>query len=29
MGVTHRWAMRADYRSPRYTTSWDELPVVR
>jgi DNA polymerase V len=23
------WAMRKDYRSPAYTTRWDELPVVR
>lgn len=22
------WAMRASHRSPRYTTRWDELPVV-
>ena len=28
-GVTKRWAMRSDNRSPRYTTQWDELPVVR
>lgn len=28
-GRNHSWAMRADYRSPRYTTSWDELPEVR
>ncbi|MSQ20517.1 MAG: DUF4113 domain-containing protein [Betaproteobacteria bacterium] len=21
--------MTTDHRSPRYTTSWDELPVVR
>jgi DNA polymerase V len=27
-GMTQRWAMRADKRSPRYTTRWDELPVV-
>ena len=27
-GVAQRWAMRADNRSPRYTTRWDELPVV-
>ena len=28
-GVTKRWAMRSDNRSPRYTTQWDELPVAR
>lgn len=28
-GVAKRWAMRAENRSPRYTTRWDELPVVR
>jgi DNA polymerase V len=28
-GVKQRWAMRAENRSPRYTTRWDELPVVR
>ena len=27
-GVAKRWAMRAGMRSPRYTTQWDELPVV-
>ena len=27
-GVEKRWAMRAGMRSPRYTTQWDELPVV-
>ncbi|MCB1959252.1 MAG: Y-family DNA polymerase [Rhodocyclaceae bacterium] len=27
-GVEQRWAMRAGNRSPRYTTRWDELPVV-
>ena len=27
-GVTQRWAMRSENRSPRYTTRWDELPVV-
>lgn len=25
-GTTRRWAMRANNRSPRYTTRWDELP---
>jgi DNA polymerase V len=28
-GVARRWAMRAENRSPRYTTRWEELPVVR
>ncbi|MSQ53351.1 MAG: DUF4113 domain-containing protein [Betaproteobacteria bacterium] len=28
-GVDHRWAMRSNNRSPRYTTCWDELPVAR
>ncbi|MFY9136596.1 DUF4113 domain-containing protein [Zwartia sp.] len=27
-GVAQRWAMRSENRSPRYTTSWDELPFV-
>jgi len=27
-GIVQRWAMRAENRSPRYTTRWDELPVV-
>ena len=28
-GVTQRWAMRSENRSPRYTTHWSELPMVR
>ena len=28
-GVNQQWAMRAENRSPRYTTQWDELPEVR
>ena len=24
-----RWAARQERRSPRYTTRWDEMPVVR
>jgi DNA polymerase V len=28
-GVTQRWAMRSENRSPRYTTNWKELPVAR
>jgi DNA polymerase V len=27
-GFTQRWAMRNENRSPRYTTRWDELPIV-
>lgn len=28
-GIRPRWTTRADNRTPRYTTSWDELPSVR
>jgi len=28
-GFTQRWAMRHENCSPRYTTRWDELPIVR
>ncbi|QLA18423.1 Y-family DNA polymerase [Desulfolutivibrio sulfoxidireducens] len=28
-GVARPWRMRQDRRSPRYTTAWDEIPVVR
>jgi DNA polymerase V len=27
-GIAQRWAMRAERRSPRYTTQWDELPIA-
>jgi DNA polymerase V len=27
-GFAQRWAMRNENRSPRYTTRWDELPIV-
>jgi DNA polymerase V len=27
-GIAHRWAAKAERRSPRYTTRWDELPVL-
>lgn len=27
-GIQARWAMRADSRTPKYTTSWDEVPGV-
>ncbi len=28
-GIEQPWAMRAESRSPRYTTRWDELPAVQ
>jgi DNA polymerase V len=28
-GLTKRWAMRSENRTPAYTTRWDELPMVR
>ncbi len=28
-GGEHSWAMRQEYLSPRYTTNWKELPMVR
>lgn len=28
-GVARPWGMRQEHRSPRYTTVWDELPLVR
>ncbi len=27
-GLGHRWAMRAENRTPRYTTHWNELPTA-
>lgn len=27
-GINHRWAMRAENKSPCYTTRWDELPTA-
>lgn len=27
-GIQRPWQMRKDHRTPRYTTRWDELPVV-
>ncbi|TVO63588.1 Y-family DNA polymerase [Denitromonas ohlonensis] len=27
-GTRRRWSMRAENRSPRFTTRWDELPIV-
>lgn len=29
VGTLQGWAMRSGNRSPRYTTNWDELPIVR
>ncbi len=28
-GIDRRWAMRAENRTPAYTTRWDEFPLVR
>ena len=28
-GMTRNWRMRRAMKTPRYTTSWDELPVAR
>jgi DNA polymerase V len=28
-GFEHSWSTRFEYRSPRYTTRWEELPRVR
>ncbi|MEM6256528.1 MAG: DUF4113 domain-containing protein [Cyanobacteria bacterium P01_D01_bin.156] len=28
MGLAPTWEMRSDYFSQRYTTHWDELPLV-
>ena len=28
-GVNRSWSMKRESRTPRYTTSWDELPVAR
>jgi DNA polymerase V len=28
-GERRPWSMRQERRTPRYTTSWDEMPVVR
>ena len=27
-GIHKKWQMKADYKSPKYTTNWDELPKV-
>jgi len=28
-GVQKKWAMRQGYRSPGYTTRWEELPRIK
>ena len=28
-GISHGWSRQEQFRSPRYTTCWDELPIVR
>lgn len=28
-GVTKKWSMKQERRSPRYTTRWDEIPVAK
>lgn len=28
-GMRQEWKMRSDMRSPRYTTNWNELPIVK
>lgn len=28
LGVSQRWAMRRELKSPSYTTNWDQLPVA-
>ncbi|MDG0964037.1 MAG: Y-family DNA polymerase [Opitutales bacterium] len=28
-GVKQKWSMRREMRTPRYTTSWDEIPVLK
>jgi len=27
-GLGHRWAMKSENKTPNYTTSWEEAPVV-
>lgn len=29
VGIRKRWSIRTDRRTPRYTTRWEELPVIR
>ena len=28
-GIKKNWAMNSNYRSPKYTTEWSELPIIR
>jgi len=28
-GIERPWKLRAEMRSPRYTTRWDELPIAK
>jgi DNA polymerase V len=28
-GIKQLWRLRSQYRSPRYTTCWEELPVIK
>jgi DNA polymerase V len=28
-GTTRNWKMRQEMRSPRYTTRWEELPLLK
>ena len=28
-GIERKWTLKAEMRSPRYTTVWDEIPVVK
>ncbi len=28
-GINKKWSMRREMRTPRYTTSWDEIPVLK
>jgi len=28
-GISKRWKMRQELRSPRYTTVWDEIPIIK
>jgi len=28
-GIERKWTLKAEMRSPRYTTMWDELPIVK
>jgi len=29
LGLKQRWKLRAERRSPRFTTCWSELPIVK